>query len=776
MRLSSKLLIVQAVFLLASPLHAQWQWSNPAPQGNDLWNVAFAPGSSTGWAAGGAGMIVKTMDGGMTWQTQECGHEDFFRGVEAVDSQTAWVVGDNGVVLKTSDGGSSWHQQASGTTAGINVIRAVSASSAAFVGDAGMLHTTTNGGQSWIPRSTGTQFNLNAVFFTSPSVGFAVGSSKTMIRTTDAGLTWTPVWFAGMTFDLIDVRFTDALHGWAAGTGGHILRSTDGGLNWITVNSGTTADLNRIVFDGMQNGWAAGEGGTMLRSTNGGTTWSAVTTGTLNGLEGLAASGTSVVAVGVFGDILRSANGAGCSMITSGSRRTLNAVSAAIPGSAWAVGSDGEIVMTQSAGQYWQPLSSGTTQALFAVDNINGSTVVACGNGGVIVRSTNGGQSWSSVSSGVGVSLNGIDLLDNGIGYIVGSSGRILKTTNGGAGWYNVASGTLQPLFGVHFTDSDHGTVVGAAGTVISTTNGGYTWSAQQGWTLDALFSVIREGDHGMICGDAGTVIYTDDGGVSWTTVPVPTTVPLFRLTHPAPGEYAAVGADGVIMRTSNSGQSWVREISHAMYTFYGADAHGGTVYAVGDFGLGLRNTSYPYPVELTGFTARRENGCVRLDWQTVREIAHLGIALQRSHGEDWTDIAFFPSAGTEGGAYHWYDCQMSDETFRYRLKIIGMAGEVEYGPEISVSGEGVRIPFSIDAWPQPVQADLHLALRTGGMDAALTIADAAGRIVYARSVDARDDGVSLEVPAAAFGASGAYIVALQSKDAFAVKEILVTK
>lgn len=774
-------LLIAVIFLISAPmLHAQWQWSNPAPQGNDLWNVSFAAGTASGWAVGGAGMIVRSTDAGNTWHTLESGREDFLRGVEAVDAVNVWAVGDNGVVLRSSDGGATWQQQSSGTTAGINMIRAVSTSNAAFVGDNGMLHTTTNGGQTWIPRSTGTTFNLNDLFFTDALNGVAVGAGKTIIRTTNGGTSWTPVFLAGMTYDLIGTYFLTSQLGWACGTGGRMLRTTDGGQSWQTSNSSTATDINRVVFVDAQNGWAAGEGGVLLRSTNGGVSWSPASTGTVNGLEGIDVSGTAVIAVGIFGDIIRSTNGSTFGMITSGFRGTVNAVCAAPPSSAWAVGSGGLIMNSTSGGQWWQPQNSGTTEALFAVDNINGSTVVACGNGGLILRSVNGGQSWSSVPSGAGVALNGICLLDNGVGYIVGSSGRILKTTNGGAGWYAVASGTLQSLNAVHFTDANRGTVVGTDGLILGTTNGGYTWSTQQGWTLDALFSVIRDGDNGMICGDGGTAIFTDDGGVTWSSRVVPTNAALFRLAHPAPAEYAAVGADGVIMRTSDNGQSWVREVTHAMYTLYGADADGGVVYTVGDFGMVLRNTTYPFPIELLSFEATAADGCVLLRWETAKEEAHHGTVVQRRDGAAWIDRAYFPSRGSGGASYDWRDCENATENRWYRLKSIGLAGDVTYSPEIEVSDPDASpsraTSLSIDAWPQPALGDVHVHLRGDDETATLSVLDALGREIYRSAVSEYMNSGALVLPARLFATSGPYLLLLRDRTSSIVKDIMVVR
>ncbi|MCB2204046.1 hypothetical protein KQI65_04800 [bacterium] len=754
-------LIVFLCFLSPS-LHAQWEWRHPSPQGNDLWNVHFAPGSSTGWAVGAAGVIIKSTDSGSSWSNQESHREDIFRGVYALSAYSAYVVGDNGVVLHTSTGGLTWQKQNSSTTAGINTVHAVNSSFAAFVGDAGLLHTTSNGGATWTPRSTGTSNNLNGVFFTSTQNGVAVGSGTTIVQTTNGGVSWTArqVFPGQFSSDLIDVFFVDASYGWAVGTGGGVIRSTDGGTTWSRMtNNGTSADLNKVRFSDRQNGYAAGESGAIYRSTNGGAYWSTVTSGTSYGLEGLALQGASTVAVGLYGVILRSVNNNGFSMVTSGTRSSINAVTAAIPSTAWAVTSDGEVLASTNGGISWQLRAQPVMQPLYGIDNINGQTLLACGNGGLVLRSTNGGYNWSSIASGTSVALNAVDMLDSDTGYIVGSTGRIIKTTNGGAGWYPVASGTLESLLGVHFTDSDHGTIVGTNGKVLSTTNGGYTWSHQQSWTQDALFHVIRDGNRGMLCGDDGTLSCTTDGGQHWTDCPGGTTAALFHLTHPAPNEYAAVGEDGTIMRTSNFGQTWVREISHAQHTLYSADAHGGNVYVVGDYGTVLRNGTYPYPVTLRAFTASEIDGCVQLHWLVEDEQALLGYAIERLDATGWEEIGFVKSSSslrTASAEYQWRDCLVATAGTAWRLRMVDMDGSTEYSPELRLVGTAEPGDWKLEAWPRPSHGNVTLLLPDGVAE--LDVYDMSGRLLRAFSISEMNDA-RMQLSGSLFPSTGSYLL-----------------
>src|SRR3954467_6699756 len=51
--------------------HSGWYWGNPLPQGNTLHGLAFAGGA--GYAAGDLGTLLRTSDGGLSWQALRSG-------------------------------------------------------------------------------------------------------------------------------------------------------------------------------------------------------------------------------------------------------------------------------------------------------------------------------------------------------------------------------------------------------------------------------------------------------------------------------------------------------------------------------------------------------------------------------------------------------------------------------------------------------------------------------------------------------------------------------
>jgi hypothetical protein len=111
---------------------------------------------------------------------------------------------------------------------------------------------------------------------------------------------------------------SDAMTATAIGVGGTILRTTDGGITWNIqkANIGTTNNLYSVSFTGRDTGTIVGQmtgnviDGFILHTTDGGTTWNTEVSGVTSGLLGvIQMDGKTAVAVGGFGEILRTNDG-----------------------------------------------------------------------------------------------------------------------------------------------------------------------------------------------------------------------------------------------------------------------------------------------------------------------------------------------------------------------------------------------------------------------------------------------------------------------------------
>ncbi|HEX9970654.1 MAG TPA: YCF48-related protein, partial [bacterium] len=152
---------------------------------------------STGWAVGGGGTILKTIDEGSTWITQNSGVPGVLESVHFVDTKIGWTVGGN-VILKTIDGGEIWIPKISGA-GGLESVFFIDSNIGWAVGgymnySTGVIYSTiiktTDGGENWVHQSSGTSRILNAVFFIDAKTGWAVGMDGIIIKTTTGGETW----------------------------------------------------------------------------------------------------------------------------------------------------------------------------------------------------------------------------------------------------------------------------------------------------------------------------------------------------------------------------------------------------------------------------------------------------------------------------------------------------------------------------------------------------------------------------------------------------------
>src|SRR5689334_6126344 len=65
----------------------QWVWQNPLPQGNTLQDFSFVD-TNNGFAVGARGTILRTTDGGTSWDILASGTDDDLYGVAFTDSNT----------------------------------------------------------------------------------------------------------------------------------------------------------------------------------------------------------------------------------------------------------------------------------------------------------------------------------------------------------------------------------------------------------------------------------------------------------------------------------------------------------------------------------------------------------------------------------------------------------------------------------------------------------------------------------------------------------------
>jgi photosystem II stability/assembly factor-like uncharacterized protein len=335
--------------VFAAPRAARSEWVKQK-SGTLAWlrSVFFIDGTR-GWAVGGKGALLSTVDGGASWQARLPPTEDTLRDIFFTDELTGWIVCERNIyllrtkeeprayLLWTGDGGETWSRvEIEGLDVDAALSRVVFADAAHgwALGERGLLYVTLDGGTTWTRQQTPTRHLLLDAHFLNARQGWIAGAGSTLLRTADGGATWRagrieaaamrprvaaqaispsprlpaapaePAEAASLVrFNA--VSFTNARRGWAVGAGGAVCVTYDGGATWRAQESGVEVELFDVKFFDASEGYAAGDGGTIIHTTDGGATWAVERTNTTRQLERLFFAGRARGwAVGFGGAIL----------------------------------------------------------------------------------------------------------------------------------------------------------------------------------------------------------------------------------------------------------------------------------------------------------------------------------------------------------------------------------------------------------------------------------------------------------------------------------------
>ncbi len=248
------------------PLSLHWELQD------SLTDVSFrgisVPNENTVWVSGSKGTILHTLNGGISWISDTIAGYSYadFRDVEAFDSSTAIVmaIGNPAVILKTKDGGKSWNQVFYKKQDGIflNSMTFLNDKNGFVVGDPVngrfYLLRTTDGGETWDEFTENTRpqakdgeymFAASGTCITGiyPSDLWFVsgGSTARVFHSEDNGNHWvikeTPFMSGLTSTGIFSVLFTDDKTGYCIGgdysrpdsTGITFTYTMDGGKTWL---------------------------------------------------------------------------------------------------------------------------------------------------------------------------------------------------------------------------------------------------------------------------------------------------------------------------------------------------------------------------------------------------------------------------------------------------------------------------------------------------------------------------------------------------------------
>jgi len=508
-------------------------WSLQLPDTSVRYDIFFLD-SQTGWASGDGGTLVKTSDGGTSWEFLNVGTVfDMLQGVYFKDLLNGWAVGGFQSGYRTRDGGATWTEEVlldnicyfaqsdslhiwglsnfweivrssnggetwersnfapPGNAYGTD-IQAIN-NQIVYVSTIGGLYKSSDGGTSWTQNSSQ---RLSSLHFTNIDEGWGAGNPSygEMLYTSDSGETWTnlietnnPSGFSS--YRAVD--FIDSQTGWIAGSinSNALLKTTDGGESFFEQDCNTDDSLLDVAFIDSQTGWVVGREGIICHTDDGGTTWVEQNSGTDYSLNSV--------------QLLNSQQG-------------------------WIVGddfTDGVILRTSDGGAAWSDVAPIGLGASFRdVWFINASIGWVVGGGGnafdkgVILKTSDAGLTWEVQREHPGMELGLVQFMDSLVGYAAGydpaSDSGILFTEDGGQNWLPRGKPTYPS--GMVFLNKDTGWICDWGSQIFRTDDGGISWNEQTTYTSQNLFDIdFIDSNTGWVVGDFGTIMKTSSGGIT---------------------------------------------------------------------------------------------------------------------------------------------------------------------------------------------------------------------------------------------------------------------
>lgn len=490
------------------------------------------------WIASTLGNVYKTQSNLSPIVSYNTGSANNLNSVTFVNSTTGYACGDLGTIVKSTNGGVNWFNSNSGVASvKLNSINFSTAGIGRVVGNTGNIYVTTNGGTTWIAEVSGTVRNLLKIKYFNDSA-VAVGEYGTLLL--NNGASWSSI-STRTKSDIRSIAGANMNDVHVCGGGGFIRNNKSGSSAFMNFEQNPMqANLVDILYYGGNKGWAVSSlNSVIIYTTDAGTTWSmpAGATLTRTWVSKLSVGGgignnlcehpvdRNVLFVVYGSTVYRSSNKgdnwATISTVTGGgsahsfyvSPLDTNIFMCAI------TGSPDRIMRSTNYGVTWTNVLNGNFSNYgqpLEMDQNNPSNYYFAPDGGGFYRSTDNGATFTEISGNYPF-LSPCDIIvkwDNSNEILVGDGitgsgqAKIYKSTNNGVNWtlkYTVASSETPSLCNSVFDNAlIYSTEWGGSG-FYKTTNSGENWSLAgatggSGWGSDVCHedpTMVLKGTYG---------------------------------------------------------------------------------------------------------------------------------------------------------------------------------------------------------------------------------------------------------------------------------------
>ena len=475
-------------------------------------------------ATSALGRFLSSTDDARSWDLIQADTNAFFTD-SAFDPRHGALVmtGHNGDVLRSTDGGKTWQTSGIILDGHKNYLSAVHfderSGALLAVGEGGTIARSSDGGANWVKASADVRPGLRGLFADTQGRLFAFGAGGMLVSSLDSGAHWV---FAQDALDLYLREIANVPHTGvliATSSLGEIVRSADGGRHWHAVavdlpNVNTPPDLRALVENSAGELIAAGPPGAILRANTDASVWT----------------------VTHWTDIEKER--AFPWMLVDRKRKLLVAVEARgemqlsrDAGSTW---SAHRAPKPDNEFSFWQG----------AVLESKGVMLVA-GKDGLAARSADA-QDWTAVDTGTQKNLYGSFADEaTGLMFLTGQDGTLLRSADLGVTWRAVPSDSAQELRRMVRDPRSHALICfGGHGAIVRSEDDGLTWRKVVSGTDGALRKGMIEPHTGnlLLVGSEGALLRSSDGGRSWQPLNIHTARHFNSMAFDADGNLVLVG------------------------------------------------------------------------------------------------------------------------------------------------------------------------------------------------------------------------------------------
>ena len=221
------------------------------------------------------------------------------------------------------------------------------------------------------------------------------------------------------------------------------------------------------------------------------------------------------------------------------------------------------LMIGQISDWYWlSPYPQGNS--LFSVTTIGPRVAFAVGRNGTILSTVTAGEYWRSQfnAGGVTVTLRSVAFIDEQRGVAVGDSGTILRTSDGGENWVKVAYPFIGTFNSIKVLHQNILTIVGDSGTILQSPDNGANW-IKKGFPYSPLKlnDITAIDDLTWFAIGDNAVFHSTNGGVTWDSTVIPLGY-LRTITFPSSnvGYITSWAAFNYIVRTTDRGKTWANQ------------------------------------------------------------------------------------------------------------------------------------------------------------------------------------------------------------------------